>query len=456
MKLLLVLPLTLALGWQTVDAFHVGTTRSSSSSTPRSTTTQLHLSNNVVLRPSTEAETAFDSLKIGGCRVHRYSRGVDDPDSETEYVMWYHGRSVEQDLDKSLPPLSTGRIGRATSKNGLVFQKDTLGSSSEDVEGVAVGLNHESWWSFDTAHVGLGSVLLPMSTPAIMAEGGIYLMYYMGGSHEETPIGDYVQQSSAVDSDAKIKGMRMKIGVCVSQDGKTWGRVEGDDPSGACMAPYDVNDPNMKEMAAMLDDDNKNSQVELTEELYCGWPEVVVKIDKTNAANSGFFMYYSTMTKDNKEKSIAVAVSDDGFRWYKRGLCLQPGKGSDSLDDAGCARCNVVRNAFFDEDEQTWKDAPGYTMLYEGVSSQDNKHRILMADSMDGRTWNKKGVVLDLGESQSWDCDGVGSPHVLRMDDGSQRMYYVGQQGSETAIGVAKMELHSNVWVREQTAIVFA
>lgn len=455
MKLLLVLPLTLALGWQTVDAFHVGT-RSSSSSTPRSTTTQLHLSNNVVLRPSTEAETAFDSLKIGGCRVHRYSRGVDDPDSETEYVMWYHGRSVEQDLDKSLPPLSTGRIGRATSKNGLVFQKDTLGSSSEDVEGVAVGLNHESWWSFDTAHVGLGSVLLPMSTPAIMAEGGIYLMYYMGGSHEETPIGDYVQQSSAVDSDAKIKGMRMKIGVCVSQDGKTWGRVEGDDPSGACMAPYDVNDPNMKEMAAMLDDDNKNSQVELTEELYCGWPEVVVKIDKTNAANSGFFMYYSTMTKDNKEKSIAVAVSDDGFRWYKRGLCLQPGKGSDSLDDAGCARCNVVRNAFFDEDEQTWKDAPGYTMLYEGVSSQDNKHRILMADSMDGRTWNKKGVVLDLGESQSWDCDGVGSPHVLRMDDGSQRMYYVGQQGSETAIGVAKLELHSNVWVREQTAIVFA
>lgn len=455
MKLLLVLPLTLALGWQTVDAFHVGT-RSSSSSTPRSTTTQLHLSNNVVLRPSTEAETAFDSLKIGGCRVHRYSRGVDDPDSETEYVMWYHGRSVEQDLDKSLPPLSTGRIGRATSKNGLVFQKDTRGSSSEDVEGVAVGLNHESWWSFDTAHVGLGSVLLPMSTPAIMAEGGIYLMYYMGGSHEETPIGDYLQQSSAVDSDAKIKGMRMKIGVCVSQDGKTWGRVEGDDPSGACMAPYDVNDPNMKEMAAMLDDDNKNSQVELTEELYCGWPEVVVKIDKTNAANSGFFMYYSTMTKDNKEKSIAVAVSDDGFRWYKRGLCLQPGKGSDSLDDAGCARCNVVRNAFFDEDEQTWKDAPGYTMLYEGVSSQDNKHRILMADSMDGRTWNKKGVVLDLGESQSWDCDGVGSPHVLRMDDGSQRMYYVGQQGSETAIGVAKLELHSNVWVREQTAIVFA
>lgn len=42
------------------------------------------------------------------------------------------------------------------------------------------------------------------------------------------------------------------------------------------------------------------------------------------------------------------------------------------------------------------------------------------------------------------------------MDDGSQRMYYVGQHGSDTAIGVAKLELDSNEWVREQSSIVFA
>mmetsp|Transcript_53359 Transcript_53359/g.129799 ORF Transcript_53359/g.129799 Transcript_53359/m.129799 type:complete len:183 (-) Transcript_53359:408-956(-) len=163
----------------------------------------------------------------------------------------------------------------------------------------------------------------------------------------------------------------------------------------------------------------------------------------------------STMTKNDKEKSIAVAVSDDGFRWLKRGICLQPGE-EGSLDDAGCARCNVVRNAFFDQDENVWKDAPGYTMLYEGVSSEDNKHRIFMAESIDGRKWNKKGVVLDLGDDGAWDCDGVGSPHVLRMDDGSQRLYYVGQNGADTAIGVAKVEANSNEWAREQTAIVFA
>jgi hypothetical protein len=42
------------------------------------------------------------------------------------------------------------------------------------------------------------------------------------------------------------------------------------------------------------------------------------------------------------------------------------------------------------------------------------------------------------------------------MDDGLQRIYYVGQQGSDTAIGVAKLELDSNEWMREQSAIVFA
>lgn len=69
---------------------------------------------NVVLRPSDD-DAAFDSLKVGSAKVHRYSLDT-DPESEVEYVMWYHGRSKAMDSDKSLPPLSTGRIGRATSK----------------------------------------------------------------------------------------------------------------------------------------------------------------------------------------------------------------------------------------------------------------------------------------------------------------------------------------------------
>ena len=46
---------------------------------------------------------------------------------------------------------------------------------------------------------------------------------------------------------------------------------------------------------------------------------------------------------------------------------------------------------------------------------------------------------------------------IYRMDDGSQRMYYTGQgvDGS-TAIGVARLDIDSTSWVREQATITFA
>jgi hypothetical protein len=47
---------------------------------------------------------------------------------------------------------------------------------------------------------------------------------------------------------------------------------------------------------------------------------VVVDIKEEAQGKSGFFMYYSTMTKVDKQKSIACAVSSDGFRWDKRGV----------------------------------------------------------------------------------------------------------------------------------------
>jgi hypothetical protein len=85
------------------------------------------------------------------------------------------------------------------------------------------------------------------------------------------------------------------------------------------------------------------------------------------------------------------------------------------MDDGGCARCTAYRNAAYDETTGEWSDAKGYTMMYEGVSKEDNKHRIMMAESMDGKEWTKKGVVLDVGDSDdAWDCMGVGSPHILR------------------------------------------
>jgi hypothetical protein len=233
-------------------------------------------------------------------------------------------------------------------------------------------------------------------------------MYYMGGSFEETPLGDYMDVELPESArHAKIAGMKMKIGVAVSQDGISWGRVEGDDPSGACMVPYDKNDPTSFENEKVLPKD-------MPEELYCAWPEVVVDMDARKKSES-FVMYYSTMTKVEKKKCIAYAISEDGFRFYKRGMCIEPD--ADGLDAGGCARCTVVRDATYDVDSATWKqDATGWTMYYEGVSLDDKKHRILKATSKDLATWTKTGrVALDVGQGDdAWDANGVGSPNIVR------------------------------------------
>lgn len=412
---------------------------------------------NVVFRPSTD-EDSFDSFKLGTARVHRYS----DPDSgmdDSEYIMWYHARDPSlNSADNSLPPLSTGRIGRATSRNGLVWERDEDGSNDADREGVALGLNTESWWGFDTAHVGLGQVLMPMTGPAIRSEGGVYMMYYMGGSYEETKIAEYTERE--VPEDAMIKGMKLKIGTAISQDGVTWGRVEGNDPSGACMVPYDASDVNMEDVAGSKDENGQ--LLDIPEELYCGWPEVVVNPVNENeneekamkdTSRNNFVMYYSTMLKDTKEKSIGYAVSYNGFAWSKRGIVLKP---SGPLDGAGCARSNVIKKATLNE-EGFWKEEEnGWIMFYEGVSSEDGRHRILAAESDDLKNWNKLGLVMDVGEGEdAWDSKGVGSPHCIRLD-GYFRMYYTGEGADgQTAIGVAK-SLDLSSWEKEQAEVSFA
>ena len=282
-------------------------------------------------------------------------------------------------------------------------------------------------------------------------------MYYMGGSFEETSIVQYLDKEMKGAEEATIQGMNMKIGVALSQDGINFGRVEGDDPTGAIMVPYDASDPNLNYMTSVRDEDGK--KLILEEELYCAWPEVTVNDipegeREEGMAQKNFYMYYSTMVKATKEKAIAVAVSADGFRWDKIDITLRPDK--DGLDDAGCARCTVVRKATYTK-EGIWENADGWGMLYEGVSSKDGKHRVMAAESKDLRKWTKLGVVLDVGEEGAWDFDGVGAPHLLRLDDGTTRMYYTGQGADgNTAIGVAKCGEDLTKWTREQATFSFS
>jgi hypothetical protein len=247
----------------------------------------------VVFRPSPDPD-AFDSRKIGSARVHRYS----EPGSDAAYVMWYHGRDATLDDGDDgdggkavppppLPPLSTGRIGRATSRNGLAWRRDDEGSADSERDGTCLGLNAESWYGFDTSHVGLGQVMIPMTTPTIRSEGGVYVMYYMGGNFEHTDLVSYLPKrgeeeededeedegerpggGGLIPRDAKLRGMKMRIGAAISQDGITWGRVEGDDPSGACMVPFDRGDINNVDVS-VAKDEKTGRPYHVDEELYC-------------------------------------------------------------------------------------------------------------------------------------------------------------------------------------------
>lgn len=243
----------------------------------------------------------------------------------------------------------------------------------------------------------------------------------MGGNQEETPVQDYIENENKLPEsmkDASIKGMKMKIGVALSQDGITWGRVEGDDHTGAVVVPYDKSCPNQIANAKSAGGTDSTTIIPdgYEEELYCAWPDVVVNLGGSDKDDK-FLMFYSTMSKDAKQKCIAYAGSDEGFRWEKRGVCLRPdNKGPDA---GGCARCCVVKDATYDETTMAWtENETGWTMYYEGVSLIDNKHRIMVATSTDHKTWIKGGIVLDVGEENddeaAWDSGGVGSPHILR------------------------------------------
>ena len=98
-------------------------------------------------------------------------------------------------------------------------------------------------------------------------------MYYMGGNFERTNVVSYLpkggdDRGGPVPEDAELRGMKMRIGAAISQDGITWGRIEGDDPSGACMVPYDRGDINNADVGIARDEET-GRPYHVDEELYC-------------------------------------------------------------------------------------------------------------------------------------------------------------------------------------------
>lgn len=133
-------------------------------------------------------------------------------------------------------------------------------------------------------------------------------------------------------------------------------------------------------------------------------------------------MWYSGY--DGVLQRIGLALSGDGVTWQKHGVAvLSPGDAG-AWDGAGVSGPCVLSTG------------SGYTMFYAGY---DGQHlRIGRATSRDGVTWQKvqTAPVLDLGEGEAWDREGVSDPAVL-YDGRSYRMWYTGFDGELRRLGYA-------------------
>ena len=87
-----------------------------------------------------------------GVRIyfHRYFSTLFHSMHMTAQVMWFQGR--DDGIDKEVVSLSTGRIYKATSEDGLEWTLESGPGACES----SLDVNEEEWWSFDTAHLGLG------------------------------------------------------------------------------------------------------------------------------------------------------------------------------------------------------------------------------------------------------------------------------------------------------------
>jgi len=78
------------------------------------------------------------------------------------------------------------------------------------------------------------------------------------------------------------------------------------------------------------------------------------------------------------------------------------------------------------------KDGTVYKMWYSGFNPADGRWRIHYAVSTDGTTWQKFGVVLDVGATTAWDGGRIAFPFVVKDVNGQYHMWYGGAAGDTT------------------------
>jgi predicted GH43/DUF377 family glycosyl hydrolase len=134
------------------------------------------------------------------------------------------------------------------------------------------------------------------------------------------------------------------------------------------------------------------------------------------ATEAGWWLFFCGYdgSQDSRHAAILAAVSPTGASWDRVGTILEPV----AAELAVSHPCVIeIARTFY--------------MFY--ASDDGGTSSVAMATSADGLSWNRHGTVLAASDDGA-EQGGVYSPCVVRLHDGSLRMWYAALAGSDAAL----------------------
>ena len=300
-----------------------------------------------------------------------------------------------------------------TSKVGASFGVDFVSGAVELRSPTLIRQGAVLSWgapgSFDSGELGGPSVLL---------DGGVYKMWYFGGS-----------------------GGSYQIGYATSSDGRTWAK------QGLVLAPTLPSEAGIIAYAEVVKlaaqyrmwysggGPGTNRIFEATSNDGVTWMKQGIVFDVGTAGSADdqqvfdpsvivqggtYYMWYTgSSVRDPSGYQIFSATSSDGVNWTRRGLVLSPGGiGSPDGVQALNAAVRLVGSS--------------YEMIYTGGNG--GSQRLFYASSSDGINWQKRGLALDFLTPD--ESAFLVQPAILLEPNGNQLVYYAAR-GSALQIYLA-------------------
>ncbi len=260
------------------------------------------------------------------------------------------------------------------------------------------------------------------------------------------------------------KGRQGRIGYAISPDGKTWTRVDGNsggvEAPGAVLGPGTSNDFDgmSVESPCVINDDGRlrmyyvgvdtkgRMSIGLAESMTGNyWTKKGQAVYPTNETafdsfqigkcwvvktNNVFRMWYEAQSKTDSRWRIGYANSYDGTTWTKQlgeksgGAVLDLGEKITDFDHLAVRSPSVAYDGVY------------YFMWYDTSMRDEKTSQIGVAVSVNGTTWEKRGVSLDVGKIGDFDAQRVTSPSILKVGL-VFKLWYCNYSDTNSGIGLA-------------------